>query len=135
MRDGGVLIQTVEMTQYPLADGQFFMRPPNVRFVLAYLREIGLRDVARKICSRRAEQVRNERYMVIGLGRVLESREPRVVLGSLVPFIVPDSGPISERYVVRGDLVGDPWPGPSNELTEAWRVVRADTCGDDPDLT
>jgi predicted dehydrogenase len=133
--DGWVRIQAVEVTQYPLLDGQFFRRPLNIRFVLAYIRDIGLRDVARKICSRLAERVRNERCIVVGLGRVLESREPSITFGSLVPFIVPDSGPPSEHYVVRGDLVGDPWRGgPADDLAEAWRVVRPDTCGDDPDV-
>jgi predicted dehydrogenase len=134
--DGWVRIQAVEVTQYPLPDGQFFSRRLNIRLVLAYIREIGLRDVARKIHSRLAERVRNERCMVVGLGRVLESREPSITPGNLVPFIVPDSGPSSERYVVRGDLVGDPWRGKlSDDLAESWRVVRADASGDDPEVT
>jgi predicted dehydrogenase len=133
--DGWVRVQAVEVTQYALLDGQFFRRPLNIRFVLGYIREIGLREVTRKIRSRLAERVRNERCMVVGLGRVLESREPSITSGNLVPFIVPDSGPPSERYVVRGDLVGDPWrEGQSVDTAEAWRVVIADTSGDDPEV-
>lgn len=132
---GWVRIQAVELAQYPLLDGQFFRRPLKARFVLAYMRNIGLREVARKVRSRLAERIRNERCAVFGLGRVLESREPSVTPGSLVPFIVPDGGPPSERYVVRCDLVGDPWLGAAmDELAEGWRVVRADTAGDDPDI-
>ena len=83
-----------------------------------------------------AEQVRNERCIVVGLGRVIESRDPGVIPGSLVPFIAPDSGPPSERYVVRRDLVGDPWrgEGPDN-LPGMWQVVRADDVEDDPDIS
>ena len=133
--DGWVRIQAVEVTQYSLLDGQFFRRQLNIRHLLSYIGDIGLRDVARKIRSRLAERVRNERCMVVGLGRVLESREPSINSGSLVPFIVPDSGPPSERYVVRGDLVGDPWPGgPSVHLAKAWRVLKADAFGDDPEI-
>jgi predicted dehydrogenase len=73
--------------------------------------------------------------MVVGLGKVLESRDPSITSGNLVPFIVPDSGPPSERYVIRGDLVGDPWLGESSDdLAEAWQVVRAATSEDDPDI-
>jgi predicted dehydrogenase len=124
--DGWVRIQAVQIAQYPLLDEQFFRRPINARFVWSYLREIGLRDVARKTHSRLAERVRNERYIVVGLGRVLESREASITPGNVVPFIVPDSGPPSERYVVRSDLVGDPWlAGLPDDLTETWRVVKA----------
>ena len=120
-------IQVVRVTRYPPAGEQFFRRRLDVHFVLAYVREIGLLDVARKARSRRAERVRNERCVVAGLGRVIESSDPGVVPGRLVSFIVPDSGPPSERYVVPANLVGDPRhvAGP-DDLPGKWQVVRAD---------
>ena len=53
-----------------------------------------------------------------------------------MPFVVPDGGPPSERYVVRRDFVGDPWRGevPDN-LQGMWQVVRADNAVDDPDIS
>jgi len=124
---GSVRIQVVRVTCYPPAGEQFFRRRLDVRFVLAYVREIGLHDVARKARSRRAERIRNERCVVVGLGRVIESSDPGVVPGRLVSFIVPDSGPPSERYVVPADLVGDPWHVTAlDDLPGKWQVVQAD---------
>ena len=65
-----------------------------------------------------------------------KAEDPGIILGSLVSFVAPDSGPPSERYVVRRELIGDPWRGevPCN-LPEIWQVVRADTVKDDPDIS
>ena len=134
--DGWLRIQVVKATQYPPVDEQFFRRNFDFRFALAYVRDIGLLSVVRKVRSRFAERVRNERCVVVGLGRVIESMDPSVIPGSLVPFIVPDSGPPTERYVVRRDLVGDSWRGEvSDNLQGMWQVVRADNVVDDPDIS
>lgn len=136
MIDGWLRIQVVKVRQYPQLSEQFFMRQFDFRFVLAYARNIGLLNVSRKVRSRLAERVRNQRCIVVGLGRVLESRDPSVIPGSLVPFIAPDSGPPSERYVVRSDLVGDPWRGEMPEnLPGMWQVVGADAVEDDLDIS
>ena len=133
--DGWLRLQIVKATQYPSAVEQFFRREADIRFVLAYLREIGPLNVVRKIRSRLAEQVRNERCVVVGLGRVLESRDPEVQAGSLVPFIVPDSGPPSERYVIRRDMAGDLWSGEAPDNTPGtWEVIKADIATGDPDI-
>ena len=135
MIDGSLRIEVVKVTQYPPLNEQFFRRQFDFRFALAYARDIGLSNVVRKVRSRLSERVRNERCIVAGLGRVIESRDPSIILGSLVPFIAPDSGPPSERYVVRRELIGDPWRGeaPCN-LPEVWQVMRADIVKDDPDI-
>jgi predicted dehydrogenase len=136
MTEGCLRIQVVKVTQYPPLDEQFFRRQFDLRFALAYVRDIGLLNVFRKVKSRLAERVRNERYIVVGVGRVIESKDPSNVLGDLVPFIVPDSGPPSERYVVRRDLVGDPWRGDApDNLPAMWEVVIPDTVEDDPAIS
>ena len=76
MIDGWLRIQVVKVTQYPPLDEQFFRRQFDFRFALAYVRNIGLLNVVRKVRSRLAETVRNERCIVVGLGRVIESRDP-----------------------------------------------------------
>ena len=135
MTDGSVRIQVVRATRYPPLGEQFFRRQLDFRFALAYAREIGLLNVARKARSRLAEQVRNDRCTVVGLGRVIQSRDPGVVPGTLVPFIVPDSGPPSERYVVPAGLVGDPWHGAVPDRPGGmWQVVKAAAGEDDPDI-
>lgn len=134
--DGWVRVQVIKVAQYPPIGEQFFRRQFNVGFALGYVREIGLLDVARKVRSRMAEHVRNERCIVAGLGRVTESRDPGVIAGSLVPFIAPDSGPPGERYVVRADLVGKPWLGEAPDIKPGmWEVVKADAADDDPDIS
>ena len=136
MIDGWLRIQVIKVTQYPPLHEQFFRRKFDFRSALAYARDIGLLNVVRKVRSRLAERVRNERCIVVGLGRAIESRDPSVIPGTLVPFIVSDSGPPSERYVVRRDLVGDPWHGevPDN-LPGMWQVVRADAVEGDHDIS
>ena len=111
MIDGSLRIEVVKLRSIRRSNEQFFRRQFDFRFALAYARDIGLLNVFRKVRSRLAERVRNERCIVVGLGRVIESKDPSIILGSLVPFIAPDSGPPSERYVVRRELVGDPWCG------------------------
>ena len=136
MTEGSVRVQVVRVTCYPPSGEQFFRRQLDVRFVLAYAREIGLLNVARKVRSRRAEQVRNERCVVAGLGRVIESSDPGVVPGRLVPFIAPDSGPPSDRYVVPAGLVGDPRPAAApDDLPGMWQVVRADSAESNPGIS
>jgi predicted dehydrogenase len=134
--DGLVRIQVVKVTRYPPLGEQFFRRQFDLRFVLAYVREIGLLNVIRKIQSRLAERVRNERCTVVGLGTVMESKDPEVIPGSLVPFFAPDSGPPGERYVVPRELVGDPW---CQEIPDnppgMWQVVRADAVKEDLDIS
>ena len=136
LTDGCVRIQVVKATQYPSLAEQFFRRKFDVRFALGYVADIGLLNVVRKIRSRLAERIRNERCVVVGLGRVLENRQPGVVPGSLVPFIAPDSGPPSERYVVRHDLVGNPrCEEAEDDSPGMWQVVRVDAGADDSDIS
>jgi predicted dehydrogenase len=136
LTDGLVRIRVVKVTRYPPLGEQFFRRQFDFRFVLSYVREIGLLNVIRKVQSRLAERVRNERCTVVGLGTVMESKDPDVIPGSLVPFLAPDSGPPGERYVVPRKLIGDPWlqevPG---GLPGMWQVVRADAVKEDPDVS
>ncbi len=132
MIDGRLRIQVIKITQYPLFAEQFFRRKFDLRFVLAYVCDIGLRDTVRKVRSRLAERVRNERCIVAGIGRVIESGDPDLSPGSIVRFIAPDSGPPCERYVVRRDLVGDLWYGEvEDSLSGMWQVVKADAAVDD----
>lgn len=50
------------------ARDQFFVRPRDLRMVLAYTRAFGPTRVLRKIRSRRSESVRNDAWLSIGLG-------------------------------------------------------------------
>lgn len=50
----------------------YFVRPKSARLVWNYLREIGFRDVLRKIVSRRDERFRNEKFLSVGFGLLLD---------------------------------------------------------------
>jgi predicted dehydrogenase len=124
--EGFIRVQVTRLTLFPIRAGQFFDRPMSISFTWAYVRKIGPRLVVRKVRSRLGERVRNQRCAAVGLGKVIESQEPSINVGAVVPFIAPDSGPPSERYVLWRDLVGDPWPGaPPNARDDTWHVTTA----------
>jgi predicted dehydrogenase len=52
-------------------DGLFFERPSRLGLIVNYARNIGVRNTVRRIRSRRAERVRNRRFVACGVGRVL----------------------------------------------------------------
>lgn len=91
----------------------YFVRRRDWGMILNYAREIGVREVARKVRSRRSERRRNEKLISCGVGRVLEAPEnatyPR---GSVVGFVAPCHPPCAERVVLPEVLlsaVEDAW--------------------------
>ena len=87
-------------------DALYFVRPKNARLVWNYLREIGFRDVLRKIVSRRDEQLRNEKFLSVGFGLILDSGEcSNLTKGQLVLFIAPAHPMCVERLALPPGLV------------------------------
>lgn len=84
----------------------YFVRPKSARLVWNYWREIGLRNVIRKIVSRRDERFRNEKFLSVGFGSVLDSG-----LGSnfrkeqLVLYVAPAHPMCVDRLVLPPGLV------------------------------
>lgn len=79
---------------------QFFVRRPSIRMLFAYIAEVGVLTALRKVLSRRAERLRNDRYVVVGCGEVIEGPLGGIAPGSTVLFVNP-SGPVwAERFVV-----------------------------------
>jgi predicted dehydrogenase len=70
-------------------EGAYVVRDRDPRIILNYLREIGPREVLRKVISRTGERLRNEKYVSCGLGTVVESRSPAVRPGDDVVFLAP----------------------------------------------
>lgn len=75
--------------------GQYFERPRSLRMVWNYLIELGPQQVWRKIRSRSAESIRNEKYLSVGLGIDAEGRE-RIFIASSHPggadrVVVPEA--------------------------------------------
>lgn len=84
----------------------YFVRSRSARLVWNYLREIGFRDVWRKIVSRREERLRNEKFLAVGVGSVQESAtSSKLCEGDRVLFIAPAHPKCVERLVLPADLV------------------------------
>lgn len=84
----------------------YFVRSRSARLVWNYLREIGLRDVWRKIVSRRDERLRNEKFLSVGVGSIQESGTfSNLCEGDRVMFITPTHPKCVERLVLPAGLV------------------------------
>lgn len=97
----------------------YFVRPRSWRLVFNYLREIGPREVARKVRSRTQERHRNEKWLSCGLGLVLEGPAAgRFPSGQLLSFVAPNHPACVERIVLPDALLApgdDVW---QDELDE-----------------
>jgi predicted dehydrogenase len=91
----------------PLApvDGLHFRRPRSLRLVWNYVREIGLGATLTKIASRREERHRNEVFVAVGVGRVLESPAGSALApGAIVELVAPRHPACVERVVLHSSL-------------------------------
>jgi predicted dehydrogenase len=71
-------------------EGLYFVREPSFWLLWNYVHEIGLLSVLSKIASRRAERVRNLKYVSIGYARVLEAPDgTEWSSGQSVCFVTP----------------------------------------------
>ncbi len=83
-----------------------FVRPNSARLLWNYLREIGFRDVIRKIVSRRNERHRNEKFLSVGFGSILDSGgHSGLSRGQLVLFIAPAHPRCVERLALPPSLL------------------------------
>jgi predicted dehydrogenase len=88
--------------------GQYFERPRSLRMVWNYLVELGPQQVWRKVRSRSAEAIRNEKYLSVGLGIDPEGKErvfvacshpggvDRIVLPEALTRVAPDARPATD---------------------------------------
>lgn len=84
----------------------YFVRVPNTRLLWNYLREIGFRDVIRKIVSRHNERLRNQKFLSVGFGSIVEPGEPSILdHGQLVLFIATTHPMCVERITLPQCLV------------------------------
>ncbi len=91
-------------------NNQYFVRPKSFRLLLNYLKEIGPMAVIRKIVSRGAEGIRNEKYLSVGLGEVLETGEgvDGLNISQVVAFVAATHPRCVDTVVVDAELVF-PW--------------------------
>jgi len=113
-------------------DDLYFVPGRDWRRVSNYVREIGTRQVWRKIRSRLAERGRNEKVLAVGAGRIVEPGAGQTLAaGTPVLFVAPCHPVAIERIVLPPGLVraiqNDAW----RRLVDAGGVLLHD---DAPDL-
>lgn len=87
-------------------EGLYFVRSAEVRMLRNYLREVGFSEVVRKVRSRYSERFRNEKWLSLGVGRVIErSAEGQFAADQLVGFLAPKHPRCTERLVCPEELM------------------------------
>ncbi len=103
---GRVRIQVYLWKNLERLEGLYFVRPRQVSLIWNYWKEVGWKNVLRKIRSRLGERYRNEKYFSLGLGQVLEVGEKgKFRPGDWVCFIAPSHPRCMERVVLPEALV------------------------------
>ena len=89
-------------------DDVYFVRQRSPQMLLNYLRELGPVDVVRKVLSRSKERRRNDRFVSVGCGTVIEApREGKYRLDQHVVFVAPCHPACVERVVLPESLLGE----------------------------
>lgn len=84
----------------------FPVQPRSVRRLWNYYREVGLIELSRKIKSRLRERLRNQCFMCIGVGEVLEADDASGhAPGAEVAFVAPAHPECVERICLPASLV------------------------------
>lgn len=104
---GAVRVHVLTQVALCRADQQFFVRPRDIRMVLAYARAFGPSRMLRKVRSRQAETVRNDAWLSVGIGRLGDVGETDIdgQDGDLVGFVATSAPRGVERVVLPEALV------------------------------
>jgi predicted dehydrogenase len=104
----------------------YFVRDRSLWRLWNYFREVGLLWVVRKVLSRAGEASRNQKYLSIGWGEILEAPSgTSAEVGGRVAFIAPCHPRAFERIVLPSELVV-PVEAPLPASIPADAVVLAD---------
>lgn len=79
---------------------QYFVREKTLRNLYNYFREIGIKSVAQKILSRLRETIRNEKYVSVGVGRIVQSTSTSFLCDKIVCFVATNHPAQAERMVI-----------------------------------
>lgn len=112
--EGEYRVQVLAWRNLERLTDMYAVVPRSPRLVWNYLREVGPAAVARKVVSRSAERFRNEKFVSVGVGRVLEAGDGRFAAGDAVCFLAPCHPACAERVVLPGALLA-PWEGGAGE--------------------
>ncbi|MDP1689550.1 MAG: Gfo/Idh/MocA family oxidoreductase [bacterium] len=84
----------------------YIIRPKSLRMVWNYVRKYGPKAVYRKVISRLSEESRNNKYVSLGIGEILETEvNPRFNKGNIVAFIAPLHPAAIERITLPENFI------------------------------
>lgn len=111
---------------------QFFVRKPDLAMLASYLRMLGVRQVVRKVRSRRNEVLRNDAWLSVGVGTLYG--DPA---SGAFAFALPTAPRALERAVIHRDLLfklpdHDLGTLPSGHFVPAGAPDLASSLGDAP---
>ncbi len=87
-------------------DDLYFQRPKSLSLIWNYLREIGPLWTLRKVVSRYRERHRNDKYVSVGYGRVIEAPDRAALpIGQAVAFLALSHPACVERLALPGELM------------------------------
>lgn len=78
-REGEVTVSVLANITLAEVGEQFFVREKSFSLLWNYFREIGFFNVARKVVSRTNEKIRNDKYLSIGIGKIVDGSNGYVV--------------------------------------------------------
>lgn len=104
----------------------YLEQPRNLRRVMNYVREVGVREVWRKIRSRLAESLRDRRVIALGVGEIVESDDAAPARGTPVLFLAPCHPPCVERVCVPDCCVRPIPPGLAASLRRPEAILLMD---------
>jgi len=101
-----IRVQVLALKNLDKLQDLFFLPPRDLKLLLNYLAEIGFINVLRKIASRFQEKYRNEKYVSVGLGKVIDFPEnENFKEGQIVAFLAPCHPACFERVVLPKGLI------------------------------
>jgi len=78
----------------------------NIKYLINYGRDIGIKNTLLKIKSRTKEKIRNDKFLSVGIGEVIEDPK-KECKGKVVEFIAPINPRCMERIVISKVLTKD----------------------------
>ncbi len=103
----------------------YYVRRPSLARAVGHLREVGPLWLGRKIMSRLSESNRNEKFLSIGIGEIVEADGASSALDGVVVFIAPCHPRAAERIVLPMELVAR-WQGAVPPGVDARSLVRVE---------
>lgn len=102
----GYRLQVLAWKNLEKLEHVYHTRPKSLRLLINYFPVVGPVGLVTKTWSRLREERRNEKYLSCGIGKVIESPNPKgIPEGSIVGFVAPWHPALAERIVLPEKLI------------------------------